>query len=94
MTRLARYRILALVFMLVVSNLALVSHVTAHFHPKWVECELCVSQAQNSAAIPVADQCPPLGQRLPVVVYLAPTDPLPSVSIHPNQPRAPPFQSR
>ncbi len=94
MRRSARYRILALVFMLVVSNLALVSHVTAHFHPKWVECELCVSQAQNAAAIPVADHCPPLEPLVPSVVYIAPTDPVPVVSRHPKQPRAPPLQSR
>jgi len=50
----ARFRLLALALMLVVSHLALVSHVTAHFEPEWEECELCVSQTQPLAAIVVA----------------------------------------
>ena len=44
-----------LAVMVAVSHLALVSHVTAHFEPALEECELCVSQAQPLAAIPVAD---------------------------------------
>jgi hypothetical protein len=48
-------RIVLLAFMVAVSHLALVSHVTAHFEPALEECELCVSQAQPLAAIPAAD---------------------------------------
>jgi len=41
-----------LAFMVAISHLALVSHVTAHFKPALADCELCVSQAQPLAAIP------------------------------------------
>ena len=93
MTRIARYRLLALVFMLVVSNLALVGHVTAHFQPQWAECELCVNQAQPLAAIPSAEHS--FEAAVPRADIRAGTS-QPSCQttvFHPSQPRAPPIQS-
>ena len=56
MRKIARLRIAILALMLAVSHIALMSHVTAHFSPDLEKCELCVSQAQLSAAIPASDQ--------------------------------------
>jgi hypothetical protein len=56
MRKIARLRIAILALMLVVSHIALMSHVTVHFSPDLEKCELCVSQAQMSAAIPASDQ--------------------------------------
>ena len=93
MTQLARYRLLALVFMLVVSNLALVGHVTAHFQPQWAECELCVNQAQPLAALPAAE--PHFEAAVPRADIRADASQpsLRSTDFHPSQPRAPPAQS-
>ena len=44
-----------LAFLVAVSHVALVSHVTAHFAPALEQCELCVSQAQPLAAIPALE---------------------------------------
>ena len=52
MRKSARIRITILALMLVVSHVALMSHVTAHFEPQLEQCELCVSQAQLFTAIP------------------------------------------
>ena len=51
----ARIRIAILALMLVVSHVALMSHVTAHFEPQLEQCELCVSQGQLFTAIPSPD---------------------------------------
>jgi len=56
MRKSARLRIVILALMLVVSHAALMSHVTAHFHPDLEQCELCVSQAQLLTAVPSSDQ--------------------------------------
>ena len=58
MKSVTRFRYLVLAVLMAASHVALVSHVTAHFEPEWEECELCVSQAQPLAAIPMA--APPL----------------------------------
>ena len=47
-------RFVLLAFLVAMSNVALLSHVTAHFEPALEQCELCVSQAQPLAAIPAA----------------------------------------
>ena len=60
MRKSARIRIAILALMLVVSNVALLSHVTAHFEPGPGQCELCVSQAQLLTAISSADQATPV----------------------------------
>ena len=56
MRKIARFRIALLALMLVVSQVALISHVTAHFSPNLDQCELCVGQAQLFSAIPSSDQ--------------------------------------
>lgn len=56
MRKSARLRVAILILMLVVSHVALMSHVTAHFQPDLEQCELCVSQAQLLTAIPPSDQ--------------------------------------
>lgn len=53
-------KLLILALMLVVSHVALIAHVTAHFSPDLEQCELCVSQAQLFTAIPAAEQGVPL----------------------------------
>ena len=52
-----RLRLVVLALMVVVSHVALVSHVTAHFEPALEHCELCVSQPQPLAAIPANTPC-------------------------------------
>lgn len=47
-------RLVLLAFLVAVSHVALLSHVTAHFEPALEQCELCVSQAQPLAAIPAS----------------------------------------
>ena len=93
MTRLARYRMLVLVFMLVVSNLALVGHVTAHFQPQWAECELCVNQAQPMAAIPAAEHHFEAAVPRADIRAHASQPSFRTAVFHPSQPRAPPIQS-
>jgi len=59
MRKIARFRITVLALMLAVSHAALIAHVTAHFAPDLEQCQLCVSQAQMSSAIPASDLgCP------------------------------------
>jgi len=54
-----RFRITLLALMLAISHAALIAHVTAHFAPDLEQCQLCVSQAQMSSAIPASDLgCP------------------------------------
>ena len=65
----ARIRIAILALMLVVSHVALMSHVTAHFEPQLEQCELCVSQAQLFAAIPSSDHGFPVDQGFTVSHY-------------------------
>ena len=60
MRKSAQIRIAILALMLVVSHVALLSHVTAHFEPGLGQCELCVSQAQLLTAIPPADYATPV----------------------------------
>ena len=60
MRKSARIRIAILALMLVVSHVALLSHVTAHFEPRPGQCELCVSQAQLLTAISSADHATPV----------------------------------
>lgn len=47
-------RLVLLAFLVAVSHVVLLSHVTAHFAPALEQCELCVSQAQPLAAIPAS----------------------------------------
>ena len=49
------FRIVALAFLVAVSHIALVSHVTAHFEPALEQCELCVGQAHPLPAIPTPE---------------------------------------
>jgi hypothetical protein len=59
MRKTVRFRITLLALMLAVSHAALIAHVTAHFAPDLEQCQLCVSQAQMSSAIPASDLgCP------------------------------------
>jgi hypothetical protein len=60
MRKSARIRIAILALMLVASNVALLSHVTAHFEPGLGQCELCVSQAQLLTAISSANHTTPI----------------------------------
>jgi hypothetical protein len=60
----ARLRYLLLALMVAASHVVLVSHVAAHFQADLEQCELCVSQAQPLAAIPVAEN-PPAAEYLP-----------------------------
>jgi len=62
MRKSAWIRIAILALMLVVSHVALMSHVTAHFEPQLEQCELCVSQAQLFSAIPSSDHGLPVDQ--------------------------------
>jgi hypothetical protein len=88
-----RFRVLLLAFMVAVGHVALVSHVTAHFHPDLEQCELCVSQAHPLAAIPAAEtqacaECGPAAGLPPLV-----TRPSVATVAHPHQQRAPPVLS-
>ena len=56
-------RITVLALMLAVSHVALVSHVTAHFDPKFEQCELCVGQAKFNHAISSSEQVVPVGTK-------------------------------
>ena len=58
MMRSARLKYLLLALMVAASHVVLISHVAAHFQPALEQCELCVSQAQPLAAIPVAETPP------------------------------------
>ena len=62
MRKSAQIRIAILALMLVVSHVALMSHVTAHFEPQLEQCELCVSQAQLFTAILSSDHGVPVDQ--------------------------------
>lgn len=52
MRMLRRYRPALLALMLLLTQVAVASHLTAHFHPQIDHCPLCVSQAHPMAAIP------------------------------------------
>lgn len=88
-----KYRPALLALMLVLTQVALASHMTAHFFPHLDECELCVSQAHPVAAIPPTQPLIPghtLAQRAVFEVPRAP-DGVPAV---PNyRQRAPPTSS-
>ena len=72
MRKSARIRIAILALMLVVSHVALMSHVTAHFEPQLEQCELCVSQAQLFTAIPSSDHGFPVDQGITVSNFNTP----------------------
>jgi len=60
----AGFRVLAVVAMLLMSQLAVACHQTAHFVPDRAECELCVSQAQPLCApLPTVSTVPLLAQQ-------------------------------
>jgi hypothetical protein len=86
-----RKSVLALVFMLVVSNLALVSHVTAHFQPQWAECELCVNHFQPVAALPSADHAIHVDRMATDAECVEPSEPVQTRPHNANPPRAPPI---
>jgi len=52
MRMIRRYRPALLALMLLLTQVAVASHLTAHFHPQLDQCPLCVSQAHPMAAIP------------------------------------------
>jgi hypothetical protein len=86
-------RILTLAFLVAVSHIALVSHVTAHFEPALEQCELCVAQAQPLPAIPTAES----GAELtPASIAPRPDTSAPAAvrgPISPYRQRAPPLTS-
>ena len=93
MHRIARFRILLLALMVVVSHVALLSHATAHFHPALEQCELCVSQAHPQAALPATEAVLPEVQTwLPRVAPIGQVQP-PSPPSHQPSQRAPPLAS-
>ncbi len=88
-----RLRYVLLAVMVTASHVALVSHVFAHFQPALEQCELCVSQAQPQAAVPVAEAvvdvvCQPAAA-VPPPLSLPHLPPIES----PHRQRAPPAAS-
>jgi hypothetical protein len=60
----ARFRVLAVVAVLLMSQLAVACHQTAHFVPDRAECELCVSEAQTLCApLPAVSTIPVVAQQ-------------------------------
>lgn len=93
MHRIARFRVLLLAIMVMVSHVALLSHAAAHFMPNLDQCELCVSQAHPLAAIPSAESAlsgaPPTGNA-PAAISM-PSPPVAPACAY--QQRAPPQAS-
>ena len=93
MRGLLRFRVFLLSLILVVGNLALLSHAAAHFHPQVEECELCVGETQPQAAVPPALTCIDL-QRSEAHPPALPWDqPRQSRHRHDGLQRAPPIPS-
>lgn len=82
-----------LALMLVVSHIALISHVTAHFEPQLEQCELCVSQAQLFSAVPSPDHVPGIGGPPVRNAFSIRQCPVPQGHYPARHPRAPPFPS-
>ena len=93
MCKSARTRIAILALMLVVSHVALMSHVTAHFEPELEQCELCVSQAQLLTAIPSSDDGIPTDPGTTVSQFHTPQCVISARHRLTCQQRAPPFPS-
>ena len=93
MRKAARLRIAILALLLVVSHLALVSHVSAHFHPDLEQCELCVCQAQILTAIPSSDHPIAVFSRSGELQFSSPQCVIRSVRFIGFQQRAPPLTS-
>ena len=93
MHRLRKYRVAALALMLVLSQVALAAHITAHFHPQLDECELCVSQAHPMAAIPPSQPLPPVAAHEQQTVFSVPAAPDGAWTPRAYHQRAPPRPS-
>ena len=93
MCKSARIRIAILALMLAVSNVTLVSHVTAHFEPEFEQCELCVSQAQLLTAIHGSQHATPVDSGFGVSQFDTPRYAIPVQAAHVYHQRAPPFAS-
>ena len=93
MRKSARLRMGILALLLMVSHVALISHVTAHFEPELEQCELCVSQVQLFGAIPMPEQgvCPDTNPDLSR--FHAPHCDVPVQHYRSAQQRAPPAPS-
>ena len=89
----ARIRIAILALMLVVSHVAPMSHVTAHFEPQLEQCELCVSQAQLFTAIPSSDHGFPVDQGFTVSHFDTPQRVISACHYLAYHQRAPPIPS-
>ena len=93
MRKSARIRITILAMMLVVSHVALMSHVTAHFEPALEQCELCVSQAQLLTAIPSSDHGVPVDPGINGSHFDTPQCVISGRLCHAYHQRAPPIPS-
>jgi disulfide bond formation protein DsbB len=89
----ARIRMLLLALMVAASHVALAGHVAAHFQPALEHCELCVSQAQPLAAIPVAEFELYAQLASATVISSAAVRPIRVSAAHPWFQRAPPLTS-
>ena len=89
----ARIRLLLLALMVAASHVALISHVAAHFQPQLEQCELCVSQAQPLAAVPIPQQAPMLLNEPRSIPCLPAAGPLVRAVWQTHRQRAPPLPS-
>ena len=89
----AAIRISLLALMLVVSHIALISHVTAHFEPELEQCELCVSQSQLLSAVPSSDRAIVVDTQFGEADFESRQCRHPGRHCFTHQQRAPPLQS-
>jgi hypothetical protein len=93
MSRSGPLRIAILALMLVVSHVALISHVTAHFEPQLGQCELCVSQGQLLTAITSPDHGIPFDSGFGILQFDSPQCAIPVQHRIAFRQRAPPVPS-
>jgi len=89
----AAIRIALLALMLVVSQITLFSHVTAHFEPELEQCELCVSQAQLLSAVASSDHAIVIDIQFGQADFKSQQYQLPERHCFTHQQRAPPQMS-
>jgi hypothetical protein len=93
MFKCARLHLLLLTLLLTVSQVALISHVTAHIQPALEQCELCVSQAHPLAAIPAAEPVAFADSAIALSWPEPAARPRAAAAAHPYFQRAPPVPS-
>jgi len=93
MFKTTQVRIAILALMLAVSHIALACHVAAHFSPELEQCELCVSHAQLSTAIPAAEQVVVVDVSFGSSGVVTPESAVPALYAIAHRQRAPPLTS-